>query len=165
MKRAYVEIEEGQMHYRCAGSGEPIILLHMSGSSSDEFEQTGSLLAASHAVYAPDLLAFGGSDKPPRVYTLKEHAETVIEFMDCLGIKAAYFVGNLVGANIAVHVAMSSPERVKGLFLFSLCYSADYEEFKSYGSLPVYQPIPVSRMEAIWWKCGKGHSAIRRPRM
>ncbi|GAA6293567.1 hypothetical protein F220043C3_20010 [Enterocloster asparagiformis] len=144
MKRAYVEIEEGQMHYRCAGAGEPIILLHMSGSSSDEFERVGDLLANKYAVYAPDLLAFGSSDKPPRVYTLKEHAETVIEFMDCLGVKAAYFVGNLVGANIAVHVAMARPERVKRMFLSSFCYSADYEEFRSYGSLPVYQPIPIA---------------------
>ncbi|MCC8025900.1 MAG: alpha/beta fold hydrolase [Clostridium sp.] len=142
MKRAYADIAEGQMHYRCGGRGEPVVMLHMSGSSSDEFEKTGDLLSEKYRVYAPDLLAFGYSDKPPRTYTLEEHAGTVAAFMDVLGIQNAYLVGNLVGANIAVHVAMLSPGRVKGMFLSSFCYGADYREFQALGKLPVYQPIP-----------------------
>ena len=38
MKRAYLDLSRGQLHYRCAGSGTPVIMLHMSGSSSDEYE-------------------------------------------------------------------------------------------------------------------------------
>ena len=44
--------------------------------------------------------------------------------MDSLGIKSAYLVGNLVGANIAVHIATSNLGRVKGLMLGQLCYHA-----------------------------------------
>lgn len=69
--------------------------------------------------------------------------------MDCLGVKAAYFVGNLVGANIAVHVAMARPEMgVKRMFLSSFCYSADWREFRSYGSLPL-SSVLSARM-TIW---------------
>lgn len=154
MKRAYVDIPEGQMHYRYVGSGTPLIMLHMSGSSSDEFEKIGELLKGSFAVYAMDLLAFGASDRPPRQYTMEEHAKTVLAFMDALDIENACFVGNLVGANIAVHIADLAPERVKDMILFSFCYDKDLELFQSYGKLPVYQPIPVeedgSHLVEMW---------------
>lgn len=39
MKRAYVEIPEGQMHFRFEGNGETIILLHMAVALSDEFSR------------------------------------------------------------------------------------------------------------------------------
>lgn len=154
MKRAYVDLAEGQMHYRYAGGKEPLIMLHMSGSSSDEFEKCGDLLAKKYAVYAPDFLAFGYSDRPPRLYTLAEHAGTVLRFMDALGITSACLIGNLVGANIAVHAAMQKPEKVNELILFSFCYSTDYEEFRAYGTLPEYQPIPAaddgSHLVELW---------------
>lgn len=46
------------MHYRFSGTGSNVIIfLHMSGSSSDEFELVGEKLAQSgFYVYAPDLL-------------------------------------------------------------------------------------------------------------
>lgn len=154
MRRAYVDIAEGQMHYRYAGDGEPVILLHMSGSSSDEFEKVGDILANDHRVYAPDLLAFGYSDRPPCVYTMQQHAETIIEFMESLNIKSAFFVGNLVGANISVHVALLCPDRVKGMFLSSFCYGLDYKEYQKFGDLPVYQPVEVkddgSHLIELW---------------
>lgn len=144
MKKAYVDIPEGQMHYRFTGSGEPIIMLHMSGSSSDEFEKTAELLKDKYTVYAPDFLTFGGSDLPPHLYTLEEHAKTILSFMDALSIQSAHIVGNLVGANIAVHITMLAPERVTDLLLLSFCYAPVLEEFQAYGKLPVYQPIPQS---------------------
>jgi len=55
MKRAYVDLPGGQLHYRYCGQGEPLILIHMSGSSSDEFEEIGGYLQDSFSVYALDL--------------------------------------------------------------------------------------------------------------
>ena len=39
MKRGYVDTPEGQVHYRTEGSGEPILLLHKAGLSSDEYTE------------------------------------------------------------------------------------------------------------------------------
>ena len=39
MKRAYVDIPEGQMHYRWEGEGEPILLLHAAVTSSAEYNR------------------------------------------------------------------------------------------------------------------------------
>lgn len=127
LKRAYTDISEGQMHYRFAGTGSNIIIfLHMSGSSSDEFESVGDTLAQKgFCVYALDLLGFGNSDPPPRYYTLSDHANTVLSFMDQVGIKKAILYGNLATANMIVHLGVNSPERVAGLILAHPLHSPD----------------------------------------
>ena len=160
MKRAYVDIPEGQMHYRYAGSGEAVIMLHMSGSSSDEYEGMGDILAEKFAVYALDLLAFGESDPPPRFYSFADHARTVVSFMDALGLDKAYFVGSLVGANIAVHIASSYPDRVSGLMLGQLCYyKGDPEHFIKLRNAPVFKMIDITEdgahMAEIWNRSAK----------
>ncbi len=144
MKRAYTDIAEGQMHYRYIGHGQPLVLLHMSGSSSDEFEQVGDLLSGEFSVYAPDLLGFGGSDAPPRHYSMRDHAETVIRFMDALQIQNAVIAGNLVGANIAARIAVEWAGRVNGLMLCHLVYDTDYDRFKSKRQLPIFQKVELS---------------------
>ncbi len=164
MKRAYADIPEGQMHYRYSGHGEPLIMLHMSGSSSDEYEQVGNLLAEQFRIYALDMLAFGESDDPPRFYSFADHAQTIISFMDTLGIDAAYFYGSLVGANIAVHIATDYYERAKGLMLGQPCYYADPDHFKKFRHAPIFSQIEIeedgSHMTEYWNRSAKyGESA------
>jgi pimeloyl-ACP methyl ester carboxylesterase len=117
MKRAYVDIPEGQMHYRIEGKGETILLLHMAVASSDEFTQVIHFLSKKYCAIALDFLGFGDSDPAPREYQVIDHARTVISFMDALGIKKATVVGQFNGAMIAVEVAVNWPERVKNLVM------------------------------------------------
>ena len=158
MKRAYVDIPEGQLHYRYAGVGMPVIMIHMSGSSSDEYEAVGNLLADRYAVYAVDLMAFGGSDRPPHLYTLEEHAQTVLSFMDALGLGKACLVGNLAGANIALLAAAQRPEKVSGLMLAGYCYNKDHEKFCAAGKLRRRQP-PDDQLDpdGPLWPIPRGH--------
>lgn len=143
MKRAYVDIPEGQMHYRFAGTGSKIIiLLHMSGSSSDEFECVGDHLAQNgFCVYALDLLGFGCSDQPPQYYTLSDHANTVLSFMDQLGMEKAILYGNLATANMIVHLGVSHPSRVAGLILAHPLYTPDPAQYAQRIHLPEYTVI------------------------
>lgn len=159
MRRGYVDIPEGQMHYRFCGQGPALIMLHMSGSSSQEYEQVGNILAPYFTVYAVDFLAFGGSDRPPRQYSLSEHAETVVSFMEALGIDRAYFFGNLVGSNIAVRLALKHPEKVIKLMLGQYCFDTDYEHFRARYYDPCFLPIHPKRdgshLAEIWARAGK----------
>lgn len=59
MKRAYADIPEGQIHYRIEGSGEPILLLHMAVSSSDEFSRAMHFLSKKYQAIAMDFLGAG----------------------------------------------------------------------------------------------------------
>ncbi len=159
MIRNYANLSTGQMHYRSAGSGEAVILLHMSGSSSDEYEALGNLLSDKFAVYAPDFFGFGSSDRPSRYLSFEQHAASVVEFMDSLGIRQASFVGNLVGANISAHIAAAQPDRVKSLLLFHPCYNPDPDFYRNMRHAPVFSEIKVaadgSHLSEIWARASK----------
>jgi len=160
MKKAYVDLSRGQMHYRYAGeTGEPVILLHMSGSSSDEYETVGTILSARYRVYAIDLYGFGGSDRPENYLSFHENMETVLEFMDAMKIERANLVGNLVGANISVHFCAEHPDRVLKAVFFHPCYNEDPKFFINMRHGPVYTPVfPAadgSHLAVIWSRCDK----------
>ena len=129
------------MHYRSAGNGTPIILVHVSGSNSQEFESLGNILADQYAVYAVDLFGNGFSDPPSQKLTIAEHAKSVIEFMDIMGVAKAYLYGGLVGANVCARAAAAYPERVKAVMFAECVYFPDYEEFKS--KRAVFSDVPI----------------------
>lgn len=168
MKRAYVDLSRGQMHYRYAGnSGEYVVLLHMSGSSSDEYEQVGNILANKYRVYAIDMFGFGSSDRPsPENYlSFQQHMDTVLEFMDAIGINRAYMSGNLVGANILIHMAADHPDRLIKVCLFHPCYNPDPNYYKNMRHGPIFaQILPTddgSHLKEMWSRSAKyGESAV-----
>ena len=162
MRRAYVDIPEGQMHYRFAGEGqENVILLHMSGSSSEEYEGAGDILAQrGYHVYAIDLLGFGSSDKPAHYYySMDEHITSILAFMDSLEIHSAYFYGNLATANMAAKLAVRCPERVKGLMLAHPLYNPDPDFFKRRGHTLAFCKVDVtedgSYLQELWKRSNK----------
>ncbi|MGB3755198.1 MAG: alpha/beta hydrolase [Rivularia sp. (in: cyanobacteria)] len=120
IKRAFLDTEDGQIHYRIGGEGEALLLLHMNPRSSDEYRELMPLLTEKYRVIAMDLMGLGDSDKPPRMYTILDYAKTVIALLDELSIEKVNLLGNLTGAFVAEEVATSYPERVKKLILCNL---------------------------------------------
>ena len=117
LKRAFLDTEDGQILYRMGGEGEPLLLLHMTPRSSDEFREIMPILAQRRQVIAMDLMGLGDSDKPPRVYSVADYAQTVIALWNRLGIKKSSILGSLTGGYIAGEVAAAYPERVDKLIL------------------------------------------------
>ena len=155
MKRAYVDVPEGQVHYRTEGSGKVIFLLHMAGTSSDEYRRVMPFLSESYRVIAMDYLGFGESDPAPRKYFVEDHARTVLNVMDELGLKSANIVGHHTGSEVAIEIAVSSPERVDNLILSSVPYFRSEKERIAYMSKPLFnyveiQPDGSHLME--WWR-------------
>ena len=117
IKRAFLDTEDGQILYRIGGEGKPLLLLHMNPRSSDEYRELMPILAEHRTVIAMDLMGFGDSDKPPRMYTVADYAKTVIALLDELGIEQTSIFGNHTGAFVAGEVAAAYPERVEKLIL------------------------------------------------
>lgn len=117
IKRAFLDTEDGQIHYRIGGEGEALLLLHMNPRSSDEFRELMPIFARNRRVIAMDLMGFGDSDKPPRLYSVADYAKTVIALLDDLGIEKTNILGNHTGAFVSGEVAVAYPERVKKLVL------------------------------------------------
>jgi pimeloyl-ACP methyl ester carboxylesterase len=102
-----------QVHYRRAGSGPVIVLLHQSPLSSRDVIPAMERWSRDYTCIAPDTPGYGLSD-PLGVERaeMQDFAEAVIEFFDVLGLKKPALYGFHTGAMIAVAVARYFPERV-----------------------------------------------------
>lgn len=117
IKRAFLDTEDGQIHYRIGGEGDSLLLLHRNPSSSNEFHELMPIFAQKRRVIAMDLMGLGDSDKPPRMYSISDYAKTVILLLDELGIKKINILGHHTGAYIAGEVAAAYPDRVEKIIL------------------------------------------------
>ena len=116
-KRGYANTAKGQIHYLEMGDGEPVLLLHQTPRSSDEFLEVLPLLSKKFRVIAMDTIGFGNSYKPKKPITIEDCAEAVLDFLDAVKIKQTHLVGHHTGAVIAAEVAVSYPKRIKKLVL------------------------------------------------
>ncbi len=102
-----------QVHYRFAGEGPPVILLHQSPKSSREYEPLMIQWAKFFTVIAPDTPGFGQSDPLPVMRTtVEELAECVIEFADALSLDRFSVYGFHTGGGVAIALADACPERI-----------------------------------------------------
>lgn len=104
------------------GSGPPVVLLHQTPRSVDEFAEVMPLVARSRRVIAVDTPGYGCSDRPQQQPTIAEYATSLLEVMDGLGLDRAHLVGHHTGAVIAVEVAAAAPDRAGTLVLSGPVY-------------------------------------------
>lgn len=78
----YFPTPDGDVFYKKAGDGPPLLLVHGigAGCSSYEFRNVFDQLATQYTVYALDLLGFGKSDKPAIVYTDATYIDLIDSF-------------------------------------------------------------------------------------
>lgn len=93
-----------------------MVLLHGVGTSAGEWTWVLPALASKHLIYAIDLPGYDGSSEPPD-YSPAFTAQFVSAFLDAVGIEQAVVVGNSFGGLVALHLALSEPERVCALVL------------------------------------------------
>ena len=119
--RHFVDVPHGTVHYASAGKGEPVLLLHQTPRSWDEFRDVLPLLGRVRWAIAVDTAGFGDSSRlPPGSDSIEAWAEVVLALLDALGIERADLVGHHTGASIAIEVAGSAPDRVRSLVLSSV---------------------------------------------
>ncbi len=116
MRRGYADTPEGQIHYSTAGKGEPLLLLHQTGSSR-QYWKLMPLLAERFRIFAPDNLGSGNSDPLPPNVQIADLARSMIHFIDFLGIEKVHIFGFHTGNKIAAEMAVTWPARVYNLIL------------------------------------------------
>lgn len=101
-----------------SGRGTPVVLIHGIGASIYAWRhQLAPLMTAGYRVVAFDNRGFGFSEKPAHGYHNADYAHLVVSLLDSLGIASAVLVGHSMGGAIAAEVALSHPDRVRGLVL------------------------------------------------
>ena len=124
-RRFFCDTTMGQVHGIEAGSGTgaPLILLHQTPRSVDEFSDVLPLLANHRRSIAIDNPGYGCSDPVAGQPSVADYARVVIEVMDALRIDKAIMVGHHTGAVISIELAAAYPDRVERVVLSGPVYT------------------------------------------
>lgn len=119
----FVTLDGIQVHYKTAGSGEPVyLLLHGFLANTYTWHRVFDDLSISGRVIAFDRPAFGLSGRPlqwegENPYSMASQVKLAIALLDHLEVEKAILVGNSAGGTVAAEVALAHPERVQALVL------------------------------------------------
>jgi 3-oxoadipate enol-lactonase len=105
------------IHYECAGSGPPLLLLHGIGSSSRSFRYQLAGLSDAFTVIAWDAPGYGKSDNPLGAFSMADLADDAKRLLDNLRIQRAHVLGVSMGGVIAQLLYHRHPERTASLIL------------------------------------------------
>jgi len=117
MKTRELRVDGIRIHLTEAGDGPALVLLHGLSATHVNWERTIPAFADRWRVVAPDLPGHGRSDKPDAPYTIDFYAGVVRSLGRELGLKEAVVVGNSLGGQIAVELALTYPAWTRALVL------------------------------------------------
>jgi pimeloyl-ACP methyl ester carboxylesterase len=115
--RRFVDTPRGPIHCVTAGAGSPVLLLHQTPRSADEYRDVIPLLARERRVVAMDTIGYGDSYKPAGASGIPDYAAGALDLLDALGITRTAVVGHHTGAVIGIELAASCADRVERLVL------------------------------------------------
>jgi len=114
----FVDVDGVHVHYREAGTGPAVVLIHGYGASLDSWAGVIPELSASHRVIAVDLKGFGWTSRPDGDYSPAGEAQLVWGVLDKLGVADVAIVGHSWGTSVALSMAVAHPERVRKVALY-----------------------------------------------
>src|SRR5215211_2120312 len=123
-------INEIQIAYTDAGSGDPIVLIHGYPFNRTLWTEQIEALSSSYRVIAPDLRGFGETDSSPGPATMNRMAQDVAQLMDHLEIPRAVIGGLSMGGYVVLAFYKQFASRVRALILADTRAQADTEEAK-----------------------------------
>ncbi len=116
------------LHYRLAGSGPPLFLLHPSPLSSAFMEPLLRRLAGRATLIAPDTPGFGASDGiGAETLGLDPYVNAMIALRRALRLEHVAVYGSATGAQIAIEWAKADPDGVVGVVIDNAASFTDPE--------------------------------------
>jgi len=125
IERGLVRTSAGYIHYRQAGQGKPVVLLHMNQQSSAVYLELIEALAPRARAIAIDYPSHGMSDHVLEQPSIADYARWVLEVLDGLGVARATFLGESGGAFVCVELAITHEARVDRIVLVNCPYYGD----------------------------------------
>lgn len=128
----------------------PVVLVHGYGVSSRYLVPIARRLAAERSVYLPDLPGHGRSEDPGWTLTVPELASVLYEWMDAIGLDRVVLLGNSMGCQIAIELAVRHPERIDRLILIGPTVDPEARTF--WRQLPRFlRTAFVERPSLLFW--------------
>lgn len=150
IERRHIRLGSAWVHYKTAGAGPPLVLVHGLASSTRWWKRNIASLAAHFRVYAVDLSEFGDRRWRPR-FVLSQAARYLGRWMDAIDIGQASLIGHSMGGRIVAEFAAEYPERVASLVLVNAAimpFSHGYLK-QGLGLMRAFQRIPLSLFQVL----------------
>ncbi|MDA0367603.1 MAG: alpha/beta fold hydrolase [Proteobacteria bacterium] len=151
----FLTVGTRRVHYRRAGSGPPVVMLHASPSWARAIDPFTRVFAERFTAIALDSPGYGHSDLLDMVQPeIPDFAEALKDTLDALGIDKCAIWGSHTGASIAMEFTVRYPERVSvfvidGYPAYEDAYRADMTKYY----LPPYEPKwDASHLLNTWHK-------------
>jgi pimeloyl-ACP methyl ester carboxylesterase len=155
VERHYIEVEGRRVHYRRAGAGPPVVMMHGSPGDSAIVHHEMEAASAEFTCIALDTPGFGGSDPlPGEVLTVRDLAAATAAAMRALGLPPCRVFGTHTGAAIGVELGLGWPEQVSGMVLEGLPIFTEAEIkaiFEGYFAPMIPDPLG-GHLTATWMR-------------
>ena len=113
-----VTTKSATLHYREAGSGIPVVMLHATLHDHHDFDPIFDAVAREFRAIAVDWPFHGASTQPADLEpTAMALADVLEDLVDTLDLGPAAFIGNSVGGYAAARLAIRRPSAVASLVL------------------------------------------------
>ena len=132
-----IDADDVSLHLACQGEGPLVIMCHgYPGLWYSWRHQLPAVAAAGFRAVALDMRGYGRSSRPLQsdAYALDRTSADVFAVMDYFNERQAVLVGHDFGANLAWHMAVHHPQRLRGVA--PLCVPYDMEMAGNSDMLP-----------------------------
>lgn len=99
------------------GEGPPVVLFHGLTDSHRTWRRVAPRLARHFRVYMPDLPGHGLSGRPDAPYTVDWYANTMMRWLDAVGLERAHLIGHSFGGGVAQAMLLEQRARIDRLVL------------------------------------------------
>ena len=143
LESKFVTVEGVRIHYQEVGKGTPLICIHGAGpgaSSASNFKNNTPVLSEKFRVILYDMPQFGKSEKVAiNEGRLTFNGRILKGFMEQINVEKASFLGNSMGGQAALKLAIDNPERVERMAVIGSTPVA----------LSVFNPQPLEGIKMI----------------
>ena len=157
IKRGFINTPDGQIEYREAGTGKPLVFMHATPVSSAYFAEYFHLFPKNYRLIAMTTMGYGESSKPKNPYTsVEEFAQSVDWFIEGLGLDKFDLFGTHTGGIIAIEVAIRNAAKINHLILDEVGNYANEAGVDLQKKIHSYYPAvdDGSHLLKLWEKSG-----------
>lgn len=153
VRRHYIDNGQGgQIHFARSGIGERILLLHQTPRSWDEFREVIERLDNKFELIAMDLPGMGSSDALGETARIEDYANAAARLLDEMGGQVTV-CGHHTGGVVAIELAATRPDLVRGLILSSTPWIDASEQARRASVVPIDSAKETSdgaHLQTLW---------------
>jgi pimeloyl-ACP methyl ester carboxylesterase len=154
IERHFVDTPRARIHVAAAGTGRPVLLLHQTPRSWNEYRDVLPVLGRQYRAIAMDTVGFGDSvGLAFEENSIEAWSACAFDLLEALKLPEAAVIGHHTGAAIAIEMAAARPARVAAMVLSAPPYVDAERRTRSATQKVIDEIVPASdgrHLLALW---------------